>query len=81
MLTITDDGRGIPASEREIVTQRFRRGTGADSSDAVAEGAAGSGLGLSIVGRIVELHGGGMSLDDSDGGHGLSVRIHLPGVN
>ena len=81
VLTITDDGRGIPASEREFVTQRFRRGTGADSSDAVAEGAAGSGLGLSIVGRIVELHGGGMSLDDSDGGRGLSVRIHLPGVN
>jgi two-component system sensor histidine kinase QseC len=81
VLTVADDGRGIPVSEREIVTQRFRRGASADSSDAAARSAPGSGLGLSIVSRIVELHGGRMGLDDSNSGRGLTVRIHLPGVN
>jgi len=81
LLTVSDDGRGIPAAERDLVTQRFRRGTSADSSEAVTEGAPGIGLGLSIVSRIVELHAGRMQLDDGNGGHGLTVRIRLPGVN
>ncbi len=81
VLTVSDDGRGIPPSERGIVTQRFRRGASADSSDAVAANSPGSGLGLSIVSRIVELHGGRMQLDDGAGGRGLTVRIRLPGVN
>jgi two-component system sensor histidine kinase TctE len=81
ILTVADDGRGIPLAERERVLQRFRRGTSADSSDAAAKRSLGSGLGLSIVSRIVEVHGGRMQLDDGNDGRGLTVRIHLPGVN
>lgn len=73
-LTVSDDGRGIPAAERETVQQRFHRGTSADFHDANS----GSGLGLSIVRRIVELHGGRLRLDDGPGGKGLSVSISLP---
>ena len=44
VLTVNDDGRGIPATELGAVQQRFRRGASADFSSA-----SGSGLGLSIV--------------------------------
>src|SRR5690606_35406408 len=48
VLTVTDNGPGIPATERERVLERFHRGTAAaDASDA-----GGTGLGLSIVRRI-----------------------------
>jgi two-component system sensor histidine kinase QseC len=87
MLTVADDGNGIPASDRDVVQQRFRRGTSADfsitdpPSVAPATRSAGSGLGLSIVRRIVELHDGTLGLADSEGGRGLTVRIDLPEVN
>lgn len=72
-LTVIDDGRGIPADEREAVLQRFRRGASADSP--------GSGLGFSIVRRIAELHGGRLQLADGAAGHGLAVSVDLPAVN
>ncbi|MBP8898572.1 MAG: hypothetical protein KBG32_08800 [Sulfuritalea sp.] len=70
VLTVADDGKGIPAADRERMQQRFRRGAGADFP--------GSGLGLSIVRRITELHHGRMRIDDGIGGRGLAVRLHLP---
>lgn len=87
VLCIADDGRGVPAAERQTVRQRFRRGAGADAGDAAPAAsergpvAPGSGLGLSIVDRIVELHSGSLVLDDGPGGRGLAVRIHLPAIN
>jgi two-component system sensor histidine kinase QseC len=85
VLCVADDGRGIPAAERESVRQRFRRGASADSCATAAAGqslpdATGSGLGLSIVDRIVELHGGALSLSEGPGGRGLAVRILLPAI-
>ena len=53
VLTIDDDGPGIPATERARVLQRFVRLDDARSRD---EG--GSGLGLSIVDEVVRAHGG-----------------------
>jgi signal transduction histidine kinase len=35
-------------------------------------------LGLSIVQRVVELHGGTLQLDDGIDGRGLAVRVRLP---
>ncbi len=70
VLSVSDDGKGIPAAELEAVQQRFRRGASTDSS--------GSGLGLSIVRRIVELHGGTLQIDVRDPAGGVSVLARLP---
>ena len=66
-LTVTDQGPGIPAEERNKVGQRFYRVLGTEES--------GSGLGLSIVKRIAELHGATVSLDEGEQGAGLSVSV------
>ncbi len=66
-LTVTDQGPGIAATERGKVGQRFYRILGTEES--------GSGLGLSIVKRIAELHGASVSLGESEQGKGLSVTV------
>ena len=70
VLTVGDNGRGIAADERDHVRQRFFRSAGA--------GSAGSGLGLSIVSRITELHGGTLEIGPPASGHGVSLRVDLP---
>lgn len=69
VLAVSDNGRGIAADELERVQQRFYRSAGADP--------AGSGLGLSIVRRIAELHGGTIDIAAAPG-NGVSMRVHLP---
>ena len=69
-LTVSDQGPGIPAHERERVLSRFTRLAG--------NAAPGSGLGLSIVLRIVQLHGATLALQDGPGEYGLSVCVALP---
>jgi signal transduction histidine kinase len=68
VLTVDDDGPGLPGSMREAV---LRRGVRAD------EAAPGSGLGLAIVSDLAELYGGTISLQDSPLG-GLRARLQLP---
>ena len=68
LIAVEDDGPGLPASMREAV---LRRGVRVD------EAAPGSGLGLAIVRDLVELYGGTIALDGSDGG-GLRARLRLP---
>jgi len=68
-LTVTDNGPGIPAAEREAVFRRFYRLERSRNSE-------GSGLGLSLVSAIVRLHGGSVELADAK--PGLIVRIRLP---
>ncbi|MCX7146782.1 MAG: ATP-binding protein [Sulfuritalea sp.] len=70
VLTVSDNGRGIATDDTERVRQRFYRGAGADSS--------GSGLGLSIVNRIAELHGGTLDISAGPSGRGVSLRVRLP---
>lgn len=67
---VHDSGPGIPDKERARVFQRFYRGGQASGG--------GSGLGLSIVKRIAEIHGGRVRLGDSRLG-GLVVEVCLPG--
>ncbi|MEP7183573.1 MAG: ATP-binding protein [Betaproteobacteria bacterium] len=69
VLAVADDGPGIPAAERGRVFERFYRIAGT--------GESGSGLGLSIVRRIVELHHAVVALDDGPGGHGLTVEVRF----
>lgn len=70
-LAVRDDGPGVSQEDRARLTQRFFRVLGS--------GETGSGLGLSIVARIVALHGGELSFDEGLGGRGLSVRMDLAG--
>jgi len=72
VLTIDDDGPGIPESERARVLQRFVRLDEARSRD---EG--GSGLGLSIVDEVVRAHGGSMSIEQSPLS-GARITVTLP---
>lgn len=69
-LQVVDNGPGIPANERARVFERFHRLPGA--------GEGGSGLGLSIVRHIAELHDATVTLEDAPGGHGLCVRVRFP---
>jgi len=76
VLTVTDDGPGIPAADRARVFERFTR-----LHDARDRDTGGSGLGLAIVGELVRQQGGTVTLDDkSPGGDppGLRVEVHLP---
>jgi two-component system, OmpR family, sensor histidine kinase QseC len=70
VLRVSDDGPGIPCAERGRVFERFYRLPGS--------AAGGSGLGLSIVGRIVELLGGSIELSSPAVGTGLLVTVTLP---
>lgn len=72
VLTVDDDGPGIPESERGRVLGRFVRLDAARSRD---EG--GSGLGLSIVDEVVLAHGGSISISQSPLG-GARVQVTLP---
>lgn len=74
VLTVNDNGRGIAEAERGHVQQRFYRGASADSGD----DRPGSGLGLSIVSRIVELHGGAIEIGPPASGNGVALRVSLP---
>jgi len=69
-LQVRDTGVGIPEAEREQVLKRFYRITGS--------GEEGSGLGLSIVRRIAELHGANLELRDNEAGSGLLVSVIWP---
>ncbi|HXQ32034.1 MAG TPA: ATP-binding protein [Steroidobacteraceae bacterium] len=70
VLSISDNGPGIPIAERSRALERFYRIPGSASS--------GSGLGLSIVGRVVELLAGEIELADPAVGTGLVVTVRLP---
>jgi two-component system, OmpR family, sensor histidine kinase QseC len=69
-LIVEDDGPGVPAQQREGLGRRFFRGEARD--------AEGSGLGLSLVERIVELHRATIKYGESAGHRGLKVCIRFP---
>ena len=75
-LTVTDNGPGIPADRREDVVKRFVR---LDES----RSKPGTGLGLSLVQAVAELHGGQLQLEDAlpeaKDNPGLAVIMVLPG--
>jgi two-component system, OmpR family, sensor histidine kinase QseC len=71
-LEVRDTGPGIPKSELEHVLERFYRISGS--------GEEGSGLGLSIVRRIAELHGARLELSDNETCSGLLVRVIWPSI-
>ncbi|GAT64409.1 two-component system sensor histidine kinase [Planomonospora sphaerica] len=72
VLTVADDGPGIPEADRERVFDRFTRLDSARSRD---EG--GAGLGLAIVRETVDAHGGAVHLEDAAPGLRAVVRLPL----
>jgi len=69
---VVDAGPGISPELRDRVFDRFYRGSGGSAS--------GSGLGLSIVHRIAELHHATVTLGDGPGGRGLRVTVRFPAL-
>jgi signal transduction histidine kinase len=75
VVTVDDDGPGIPAADRERVLDRFVR-----LADARARDEGGGGLGLAIVAELVAAHGGGVAIADAPLG-GARVTVTLPGAS
>jgi len=70
-IEIEDDGPGLLPEDRERVFGAFERGVNA------ATHAPGSGIGLTLVSRFAELHGGRAWAEERDGG-GASFLVWLP---
>jgi two-component system nitrogen regulation sensor histidine kinase NtrY len=64
---ITDNGVGLPPEHKHRLTEPY-----------VTTRAKGTGLGLAIVRKIMEDHGGEISLNDSESGEGAVVTLSLP---
>jgi signal transduction histidine kinase len=67
-IAVSDNGPGIPDTEKSHVAERFYRG---DSS----RGQPGVGLGLSVVSAIATLHGGLIALSDNHPGLTATIRV------
>jgi signal transduction histidine kinase len=77
VLTVTDDGPGIPSDDAERVFGRFARLDDARARAAEdSDGEEGAGLGLAIVRSTAQAHGGTVSLGDA--GPGLRAVVRLP---
>lgn len=72
VLTVADDGAGIPPDQAEAVFERFTR-----LDDARSRDAGGVGLGLAIVRAVVATHGGTVAVEPGRG-PGAHVRVNLP---
>ena len=70
-ITIADDGPGIPKQYRERVFALFQTLKSRDSVE-------GSGMGLAIVRRVLDVAGGKVSITGNDHGRGASVHIDWP---
>lgn len=67
ILAVTDNGKGFPVEGRQRLLEPYMT---------TREG--GTGLGLPIVAKILEDHGGGMELVDNPAGRGGQVRMWIP---
>jgi len=70
-IEVTDNGKGLPSENRQRLLEPY-----------TTTRASGTGLGLPIVAKIFEEHGGGIELLDApgvaEGGHGARIRLWLP---
>jgi len=69
LLCVDDTGPGVPESLRSQIFERFKQAPGSSAS--------GLGIGLSLVARLAQVHGGRAWVEDSPGG-GASFRVLLP---
>jgi PAS domain S-box-containing protein len=71
-ITVEDDGPGVPPELRAAIFEPFRQGP------TQSPHAPGTGIGLSLVARFAELHGGRAWTDEREGG-GASFHVVIPG--
>jgi signal transduction histidine kinase len=72
LLVVEDEGPGVPEDMREAIFEPFRQVPGSRS-----EHSPGVGVGLSLVKRFAELHGGRVWMQERERG-GSSFRVFLP---
>ena len=72
IIDVIDRGIGVPESERSVLFAPFSR-----TNSAIKAGVEGTGLGLYISSRIMEAHGGSITLRETPGG-GSTFRVTLP---
>jgi PAS domain S-box-containing protein len=73
LIEVEDEGPGVPEDLHEAVFEPFRQAPGS-----ISEHSPGVGIGLSLVLRFAELHGGRAWMEDRPGG-GASFKVFLPG--
>lgn len=71
-VTVSDDGSGLPFEDPEEAFRSFRRGDAATEGDR-----SGSGIGLSVTRRLIELHRGEITVDAAPSG-GASFTLWFP---
>jgi two-component system nitrogen regulation sensor histidine kinase NtrY len=67
VISVEDDGEGLPAEGRERLTEPYE-----------TRKPKGTGLGLAIVKKVMEDHGGSLTLEDRPGARGARVSLRLP---
>jgi signal transduction histidine kinase len=70
LIVVRDDGEGVSEEARARLFDRFYRVPGSQTP--------GSGIGLALVKRVAELHGGSVGLGEGVEGRGLGVFVRLP---
>ncbi|MCF8469022.1 MAG: PAS domain-containing sensor histidine kinase [Sneathiella sp.] len=67
VVELTDNGRGLPKENRNRLTEPY-----------VTHREKGTGLGLAIVNKIMEEHGGSLTMTDAENGTGARIKISFP---
>ena len=73
VLTVSDDGLGFPPEEAAMIFEKFHR-----LGDELRRSTPGTGLGLYIVKRLVELSGGSVHAESAGSGRGAAVSMRWP---
>jgi signal transduction histidine kinase len=75
-ITVSDNGRGVPRGEQELIFEKFQRGSAAQDGETV-----GTGLGLAVVRAIVKAHRGKVDVRSDGEQRGSRFCITLPRRN
>ena len=70
IVTIADHGIGIPAGDLDRLFERYHRGSN-------VSGIVGTGVGLYLVKMVVDMHGGAVAVESTEG-EGARFTIRLP---